>query len=72
MLLKLIAFVSAAVPIYLFVRTILFGKRPTRLSDGVKEFKRQIDAAVWIFLALVGILVAWALGRLIWTWWQTL
>jgi hypothetical protein len=70
MILKLIALVSAAVPVYLFVRTVLFGNRPTRFSQGVKEFKRQVDIAVWIFLGLVGCVVAFAAGKLIWTWWS--
>jgi hypothetical protein len=52
----------------LFVRSIFF-RRPTRLSEGMKEFKKQVDLAVWIFLALVGCLVAFAAGKLVWTWW---
>jgi hypothetical protein len=46
------------------------GQRPTRFSEGVKEFKKQFDLAVWIFLGLVGCLFAFAIGKLIWTWWD--
>jgi NADH:ubiquinone oxidoreductase subunit 6 (subunit J) len=68
MLLKFIAFVAAALPLFLFVRSMFF-RRPTRFSQQMKEFKKQVDLAVWIFLGLVGCLVAFAAGKLIWTWW---
>ena len=71
MLLKIIAFISAAVPIFLFVRA-MFSRRPTRTSERWKEFKKQADRAVLIFLVLVGVLVASALGKLIWTWWAAM
>jgi multisubunit Na+/H+ antiporter MnhB subunit len=71
MLLKIIAFIAAALPIVMFLRRIMGGgQRPTRFSEGVKEFKKQFDLAVWIFLGLVGCLFAFAIGKLIWTWWD--
>jgi hypothetical protein len=69
MLLKFITFIAAAIPIVLFVRSVFFRGRKTRMNEGMKEFKKQVDLAVWIFLALVGCLVAFAAGKLIWTWW---
>jgi len=71
MLLKLIAFIAAAVPLILFLRSIFF-RRPTRVSGRMKEFKKQIDLAVWIFLGLVGCIVAFAVGKLVWTWWAAM
>jgi multisubunit Na+/H+ antiporter MnhB subunit len=71
MLLKIIAFLSAAVPVYLFVRS-LRGNRPSRFSHGLKEFQKQIDLAVWIFIGLVSCVVAAAAGKLVWTWWTQL
>jgi NADH:ubiquinone oxidoreductase subunit 6 (subunit J) len=71
MLFKIIAFVSAVIPLFLFVRTVFF-RRTTRFSAGVKEFKKQLDVAVWIFLGLVGCLVAFAASKLLWTWWTSL
>jgi multisubunit Na+/H+ antiporter MnhB subunit len=71
MLLKLIALIAAALPVILFVRAMFF-RRPTRLSEGMKEFKKQIDFAVWIFLGLVGCVVVFAAGKLIWTWWAAM
>jgi hypothetical protein len=71
MLFKIIAFIAAAIPLILFVRTVFF-QRTTRFSAGFKEFKKQIDLAVWIFLGVVGCVVVFALGKLLWTWWTAL
>jgi hypothetical protein len=62
-----IAFVTAAVAIFLFVRSIFF-RRPTRLNEGFKEFKKQSDVAVSIFLFLIGGVVVFAVGKLVWAW----
>ena len=67
MIFKIIAFVAAAIPIFLFVRSIFF-RRPTRINEGFKEFKKQSDLAVSIFLFLIGCVVLFAAGKLIWTW----
>jgi multisubunit Na+/H+ antiporter MnhB subunit len=71
MLLKLIAFAAAAIPVILFVRAMLF-RRPTRVSAAMGEFKKQVDLAIWIFLGLIGCVVAFAAGKLAWTWWTAL
>jgi len=71
MLFKIIAFIAAAIPIIMFVRSIFF-RRPTRFSEGLKEFRKHIDVAVWIFLGLVGCIVVFAVGKLVWTWWTSL
>jgi hypothetical protein len=67
MIFKIIAFVTAAIPIFLFVRSIFF-RRPTRLNEGFKEFKKQSDVAVSIFLLLIGCVVIFAVGKLVWAW----
>jgi hypothetical protein len=67
MLIKIFAFIAAAIPIALFVRAVFF-RRPTRMSEGLKELKKQFDLAFWIFIGLVGCAVAFAMGKLIWTW----
>lgn len=67
MLLKTIAFLAAAVPIFLFLRSILF-RRSTRLRESMREFQRNVDFAVWVFLVIVGVVVVFALGKLVWTW----
>jgi hypothetical protein len=67
MLLKIIAFVAAAIPIILFARAMLF-RAPTRASGRLKELKKQINLGVTIFLVLIACLVLYAAGRLLWTW----
>ena len=67
MLLKIIAFISAAIPLFLFLRSMLASKA-VRENTRVKEFKRQLNLAVTIFLVLIACLVAWAAVRLVWTW----
>ena len=71
MFLKLLALAAAAIPAYLFVRSLL-GRRVTQPSAAWREAKKQIDRAIWIFLGLVGCVVAFALGKLAWTWWSAL
>ena len=71
MLLKLIAFAAAAIPLVLFLRA-MFLRRPSRIGESLREAKKQIDFAVWIFLGLVGCVVAFAAGKLVWTWWASL
>ena len=70
MIFKIIAFIAAAVPIVLFVRAMFF-RRPTRVSAGFEEFKKQANLAVTIFLVLIACVVAAGLGKLLWTWWDS-
>ena len=55
MIFKIIAFLAAAIPIFLFVRSIFF-RRTTRINEGLREFKKQTSLAVWIFLFLAVVL----------------
>jgi phosphate/sulfate permease len=71
MLIKTIVFIAAAIPLFLFVRAVFF-RRTTRVSEGFKEFKKQSNLAVSIFLILIGCVVAFAAGRLAWAWWTSL
>ncbi len=68
MLLKLLALAVAVIPVLLFLRSVLF-RRPTRYSQGLQQFKRQVDVFVWLFIAAVGVIAAIALARMAWTWW---
>lgn len=70
MLLKIIALISAAIPVFLFLRAI-FGKRPTKFGATLREAKKQIDLAIWIFLGIIGAVVAFAAGKIAWTWWTS-
>ena len=71
MIFKIMAFIAAAIPIFLFIRAVFF-RRTTRISDGLKEFKKQANLAVSILLFLIGCVVAAAVGKLAWTWWTAL
>ena len=71
MLLKLIALASAAIPLILFLRA-MFARRPSKLGLAMREAKKQIDLAIWIFLGIIGCVVAFAAGKLAWAWWTTL
>jgi hypothetical protein len=68
MLLKLIALAAAAIPAILFLRAML-GRRPTKLGGAMREAKKQIDLAITIFIGIVGVIVAFAAGKLAWAWW---
>jgi hypothetical protein len=69
MLLKIIALLSAAIPLILFLRK-MFGARPTKLGSAMREAKKQIDLAITIFICIVGAIVVFALGKLAWAWWM--
>jgi NADH:ubiquinone oxidoreductase subunit 6 (subunit J) len=71
MILKIMAFVAAAIPIFLFVRSI-FSRRTTRINDGFREFKKQANLAVSIFLFLIGCVVVVTVSKLVWSWWTSL
>ena len=71
MLLKLIALLAAVIPLVLFLRKVFF-RRPSKFSVTLREFKKQIDLAIYIFFGLVGCVVAFALGKIAWTWWTAL
>jgi anaerobic C4-dicarboxylate transporter len=71
MIFKILAFVAAAIPIFLFVRSVFF-RRTIRINEGLKEFKKQANLAVSIFLFLIVCVVAFAAAKLAWTWWSSL
>ena len=71
MVFKILALVAAAIPIFLFVRSIFF-RRTTRINDGLKEFKKHANLAVSIFLFLIGCVELAGAGKLAWTWWAAL
>ena len=67
MIFKIIALIAAAIPIFLFVRSVFF-QRTTRVNEGLREFKKQANLAVSIFLILIVCVVVFAAGKLAWTW----
>jgi anaerobic C4-dicarboxylate transporter len=71
MIFKIIALIAVAIPIFLFVRSVFF-QRTTRVNEGLREFKKQANLAVSIFLFLIVCVVVFAAGKLVWTWWSSL
>ena len=69
-MLKFIAFISAAIPLILFLRAMI-GARPTRLGAAWREAKKQIDLGITIFLVIIGCIFVFALGKLAWAWWAS-
>lgn len=67
MLLKLIAFIGAALPVILFIRTVLL-KRSTRTAASLKTFKRQMDYVLTVFLVAVGCVLVYAVAEIVWSW----
>jgi len=67
-MLKLIALISIAIPLVLFIRAML-GARPTRFGAAWREAKKQIDLGITIFLVIIGGVFVFALGKLAWAWW---
>jgi hypothetical protein len=70
MFFKLMACAAAAIPIFLFVRSVFF-RRAGPINDGLRKFKQQADLAVSIFLFLIGSAVVVTAGKLAWTWWTS-
>ena len=71
MILKLIALISAAIPLILFLRRMM-GTRPTKLGAAMREAKKQIDLAIYIFIGIIGCVVAFAIAKLAWGWWTAM
>ena len=68
MLLKLIALASAAIPLILFLRA-MFGRRQSKLGGALREAKKQIDLAIYIFLGIIGAIITFAAAKFLWGWW---
>ena len=68
MFLKIIAFAAAVIPVILFLRA-MFMRRPSKLGAAMREAKKQVDLAIYIFIGIVGCVVVFALGRIAWAWW---
>ena len=51
------------------MRSVFF-QRPTRMREGFKEFKKQTDLAIRIFLFLIGGVLLVAAGKLAWAFWS--
>ena len=66
---KLITILVAAIPIILFLRTILFG-RSKAMKLAVSDFRKQIDYLVWVILLAIGCGIVYSVGKLIYSMWN--
>ena len=65
---KLITILAAAIPIILFLKTVIFGKSKV-LREATSEFRRQVDYLVWGFVFLIGCALVYSVGTLIHSIW---
>ena len=61
---KLIGIILAAAPIVLFLRAIFKGQLKKR-SQGLSDFKKQMDYFVWAILFIIGCGVVYSIAKLI-------
>lgn len=66
---KLIAILAAAIPFYLFVKSVFF-RRSKAMERAFSEFRRQVDYLVWAILLVVGCTVVYSIGKLIYPMWN--
>lgn len=64
---KLIAFVVAAIPVVLFLKSIFGGT--LKRSQAFADFKKQVDYAVGAILFFIGCGVVYAIAKLIYGAW---
>jgi hypothetical protein len=63
-MLKLITILAALIPVILFLKNVFF-RRSKVLQEASAEFRKQVDYLVWGILILIGLALAYSLGRLI-------
>jgi hypothetical protein len=66
---KLITILAAAIPIILFLKTVLFGKSKV-MKEASASFRRQVDYLVWAILLLVGCALVYSVGTLLYSIWK--
>jgi len=66
---KLIAILVAAMPIILFLRTVLFGRSKV-MKEASSAFRKQVDYLMWMILFLVGCALVYSVGILIHSMWK--
>ncbi len=63
---KLIGLIVAAIPVILFLKTLLRGR--LKKSQAFAEFQKQVDYVVWVILFLIACAVLYGLASLILGW----
>jgi hypothetical protein len=62
---KLITLLAAAIPVLMFLKSILGKSRVMR--EASKEFRKQVDYLVWGILILIGCAIVYSAGALIYS-----
>lgn len=65
-MLKLITILAALIPVLLFLKNVFF-RRSKVLQQASAEFRKQVDYLMWGILILIGLALAYSLGRLIYS-----
>ena len=65
-MIKLITLLAAAIPIIMFVKTVVLGKSKV-MRQATAEFRRQVDYLMWGLLFLIGCALAYSIGTLIYS-----
>ncbi len=68
-MLKLITILAASIPVILFLKNVFF-RRSKVMQQASAEFRKQIDYLVWGILFLVGCVIVYSIGRLIYPMWN--
>jgi hypothetical protein len=66
---KLIAVLIAAMPIILFLRTVLF-KKSKIMTEASAAFRKQVDYLVLGVFFLVGCVLVYSVGNLFYSFWK--
>ena len=75
-MLKLIAFVTAAIPVVLFLKAMFFGKSKTFFAkskvvqEASSTFRRQVGYLAWGIVVLVGCALAYSVAVLAYSFWK--
>ena len=65
-MLKLITILAAAIPIFLFLKTVFFGRSKV-MQEASSAFRKQVDYLVWAILFLVGCALVYSIAVLIYS-----
>jgi hypothetical protein len=66
---KLIAIVAAAIPVILFLKTMVFGKSKV-MQEASSSFRKRVGYLAWGILCLVGCAFVYSVGSLIYPVWK--
>jgi len=66
---KLITILAAAIPVILFLKTVVFG-RSKRMREASSAFKKQIDYLVWGILLVVAAGLTYSIASLVISIWK--